>query len=150
MAEGREGLGDREWKPGKATEFDEAMAGRTLTQEEMDEWRGGKRPELRLRSDAPSVEVDEATHAQEAIDKLRDGDISGLALRNSEGVVAAMMVPVERYLELVSAELASDPFNKEAHLDGRITPTEAAFAASSVEQVDPHATWVYTGGRKPG
>jgi hypothetical protein len=144
MPEGQEG---REWRPGKATEFDDAMARRTLTPEEW-EARYPKPPELRLRSDTPSVEVDQTTRVQEVLVRLANEDGDSVAVRNADGGVTAMMVPVERYLELVATELANN-HQGEATLDGRIVPTEAAFAASYVEQVDPNATWVDTGEGQP-
>jgi hypothetical protein len=139
MVEGREGPGGHEWTPGKATELDDVLAQRRLTPEEIEE-RRGKRPELRLRPDVPSIDVSEATRAYEILDKLGQDEISGLALRSLNGVVTAMVVPLDRYLELATSDLKGS-HNKEATNDGRVIPAEATFAASYVEQVDPNATW---------
>lgn len=138
MAEGREGSGGHEWKPGKATELDDLLAQRRLTPEEIEE-RRGKRPEVRLRADVPSVEVGEATQAQGIVDKLRQENLGGLALCTPDGAVTAMVVPVERYLNLTVSGLKDGL--KEGTIDGRVAPTDAALAASYVEQVDPRATW---------
>ncbi|HEY4812506.1 MAG TPA: hypothetical protein VIH71_15770 [Solirubrobacteraceae bacterium] len=55
------------------------------------------------------------------------------------GEVSAMVVPVERYLELASLELKAGP--KEGTLDGRIVPRGDRLEAAGVEQVDSSATW---------
>ncbi len=130
--------GDPEWKPGKATAFDEAMAQRRLTPQEIAE-RRGHRPEVRLRTDVPAMEVGVVTRAREVVNRLQGDDISTLALRSPNGEVAAMVIPVDRYLELASLELKAGP--KEATLDGRVMPRPDKLEAAGVEQIDPHATW---------
>jgi len=97
-------------------------------------------PELRLRADAPAVVVDEATRVRDVVGRLQSEDVGSIALRNPDGGVTAMVVPVERYLELVGTQLATDP-NKVATLDGRLMPSEVSIAASYVEQVNPRDTW---------
>ena len=138
MAESSEGGSEREWRPGKATEMDAALAQRRLTPEEIEE-QSGKRLELRLRNDMPAVEVRETTPAREILEYLGREDVGGVALRDPDSGVKAVVVPVERYLELAGAELASNPFNKEGRLDGRIGLTKASLAASHVEEADPEA-----------
>lgn len=140
MTESREGQGEREWKPGKATELSDSLAQRRLTPEEVDKRRGGKRPELRLRREIPTVEIHKTTPAQDILERLGQEDVRSVALRDPETGVTAVVVPVARYLELAGAELANDPFNKEGRLDGRMAPSDAAYAASDVEEVDQEVT----------
>lgn len=130
--------GNQEWKPGKATALDDALAQRELTAEEIAE-RRGMRPEMRLRADVPAIEVGMVTRAREVVERLQGDDLSTLALRTPNGEVAAMVVPVERYLNLASLELKAGP--KEGRFDARIMPSDAALEAAGVEQVDPNATW---------
>jgi len=130
--------GHPEWKPGKATALEEVLAQRRLTPEEIAE-RSGHRPEVRLRTDVPAVEVGMMTRAREVVSRLQGDDISTLALRMPNGEVSAMVVPVERYLELASLELKAGP--KEGTLDGRIVPRGDRLEAAGVEQVDSSATW---------
>lgn len=137
MAERGEGVGGSEWRPGKATELDEALARRGLTPEEVAE-RHGERLELQMRADVPAIEVGMDTHARDVLDRLQRDDINGLALRTPDGEVAAMVAPVDRYLELVASDLKSGP--KEATIGGRLVPTDAAYASTYVEQVNPGNT----------
>lgn len=92
MTEAREGQGGQEWKPGKATELDDHLAQRRLTPEEMDERRGGKRPELQLQRDMPAVEVRETTKAQEVLTRLEQEDTHVIALRDPKAGVKAVVV----------------------------------------------------------
>jgi hypothetical protein len=126
---------------GKATEFVDYLLSHPLTPADIEKIRG-KRPELRLRADAPSVTVDDTMRAQEVTERLQADDTELIALRDSEtGKVTAVALPLARYLQLVGTELAAEPFNKEATLDGRIVPSDDAFAASYVEQVNPADSW---------
>ena len=104
MTESLRSPGDPEWKPGKATALEEALAQIRLTPEEIAE-RRGNRPEVRLRADVPAVEVGMVTRAREVVNRLQGDDISTLVLRMPNGEVAAVVVPVERYLDLASLEL---------------------------------------------
>ena len=124
---------------GKASELDDYLDKRTLTSDEIAE-RHPKVPELRLRADVPAVEIDETTPASSVIAHLRDENVGTVALREPDTSAAVIVISIERYLDLVGKELASDPFNKEVGLNG-IAPTEAALAASHVEQVNPSDTW---------
>lgn len=123
----------------KSSELVDDLMRHPLTSEEIAE-RRGKHPELRLRPDAPAVEVDATTRVQDVVARLASEDVGCVALRDASAGVTAMVMPVERYLELVGTELATDP-NKVATLDGDLAPTAAATAASYVEQVNPRDTW---------
>jgi hypothetical protein len=101
-----------------------------------------KVPELRLREDAPSEEIDSTTAAQDVIGKLTTRSVSAMALRDANGDATAVILPVDRYLELAGKELASHSA-KIGTLDGRVLPAEAAFVASYVEQVDPSEEWTH-------
>jgi hypothetical protein len=133
MAESPEG---REWQPGKATEFDDAMEGRTLKPGEL--WP--ERPQLRLRPDVPSVEVSEHTRVQDVLGRLKNGDVGSLALRDPSGNVTAMVVPVEQYVELAGAAIEGDD-QFEVTLERSIVASPTALAALHIEQVDQQARW---------
>ena len=133
MTEGREG---QEWRPGKATEFDDAMEGRALKPGEL--WP--ERPRLRLRSDVPSVEVSEHTRIHDVLGRLKNKDLSSIALRDQSGAVTAMIVPVEKYVELAGAAIEGDD-QFEATLESSIVPSPTALAALHIEQIDEQAKW---------
>lgn len=128
----------------KASKIVDDLTSHPLTSEEMAK-RRGSRPELRVRSDAPSIEINETTPAAETIARLEARHTDTLALREPGGEAKAVVLSIERYLELIGTELATDPFNKVATLDGRITPSDTAVAAAYVEQVDPTDTWMDRG-----
>jgi hypothetical protein len=97
-------------------------------------------PELRLRADTPTVDLSESTSAANIALHLHGADAGPLALRERTADVTAVVVPLARYLELVEVQLAYDPATQPvADLAGHIGPSEAAFAASRVERVDPTA-----------
>lgn len=104
--------------------------------------RGLVLPELRLRSDAPAIEVDDRTPVVEALSRLvgeRDGL---LALRTESDAPRAVVLSVDRYLQLAGQELNSASTPKVTRpLDGRLAPQEAAFTRAQVEQADPNAIW---------
>jgi hypothetical protein len=129
----------RKQNMGKATELDDYQDRHPLTPEKVAA-RYPKVPELRLRADVPAVEIDEATTASNVLAHMRSENVGTIALHEPIVNVTAVVMPVERYLELVGSELANDPFHKEAGPRG-IAPTEAALAAVHVEQVDPSDTW---------
>jgi hypothetical protein len=125
---------------GKASELDDFLERRRLTPEE-EARRHGLRPELRLRADAPAIELEQATPVDDALAELRSKDLGALALRKPTGEIAAMLVTAERYLELVGTELARGS-DMEVTIHGRFAPVESAFNKAYVEQVDPHEPWI--------
>jgi hypothetical protein len=92
-------------------------------------------PELRLRPDA-SVEVLAQTSAHELLEELAKGEARSIYLHGEAG--QGVLVPLERYIALVGASLASSN-RYEADLEGRLTPAD--LASADVETIDPHATW---------
>jgi len=124
---------------GKASELDDYFARHSLTPEQM-EARRPATPELRLRSDVRAVDINDSTLLCDAVEPLGHEDISGVALRDSNGTVTAVVVPTARYLELVATSIEHDP-RREATTDGHIMPSEQAFAELHVQQVDPQASW---------
>jgi hypothetical protein len=123
----------------KASEVVEDLMSHPLTEEELAR-RYPKVEKLRLRPDAPTAEIDETLPVKEVIERLRSDDSGVIALREPGSDATAVVIPVERYLELAGKELAGYS-ERVGTLDGRIIPTESAFAASHVEPVDPDATW---------
>jgi hypothetical protein len=102
-------------------------------QERMDAIANGERahphpgrPEVRLRADTPAIDVTDETLVRE----LRD---------HGTGEVKAMLVPVERYVEMASATMEGD-----AHFEwtGReLVPQRAALDALHIEQSNSQAPW---------
>jgi hypothetical protein len=104
--------------------------------------RGMVLPELRLRSDAPTIEVDERTPVVEALSRLVGEQDGLLALRTERNKPQAVVLSLDRYLQLAGQELNSAATPKAVRLlDGRLAPQEAAFTRSHVEQADPGAVW---------
>jgi hypothetical protein len=115
-------------------------------QERMDAIANGERahphpgrPEVRLRADTPAIDVTDETLVREAVGKISSGDY-GVALRDhGTGEVKAMLVPVERYVEMASATMEGD-----AHFEwtGReLVPQRAALDALHIEQSNSQAPW---------
>lgn len=131
-----------ERQPSKASEVVDDLMQRPLTPEEIAK-RYPKVEDLRLRADAPVVEIDDTTPVKGVIDRLAGEDAGIVAVREA-GVdsAVAVVLPIERYLELAGKELAGFS-SKVATLDGRLVPVEEAFATSHVEQADPDATWAH-------
>jgi hypothetical protein len=123
----------------KAAQLREDLMRHPLTPEEVAQ-RYPKVEALRLRSDAPSVEIDDALPAKRVIEQLQSEDVDAIALHEQGSDPTAVIIPVERYLELVGKELAGYT-ELVGTLDGRLIPPGPAFAASYVEPVDPDATW---------
>ena len=121
-----------------ASELVDDLLNRPLTPEEVAA-KYPKVPELRLRPDAPGVTVDDNTLGSEIVERL--GEKDSLALYDHSGAARAIVLPLERYIQLVGTELVNDPRNNVATPDGRISPTDEALAASYVEQVNREDTW---------
>jgi hypothetical protein len=123
-----------------AREVTDDLLQRSLTPEQIA--ARDRRPDLHLRADVPTVEVDETTRAKGVLEKLQ-GEAGLVALGEQAGI-SAVVVPIERYLELVGSQLKYDP---SIEREGRtatfdIAPTEGAMEASHVEQVRPSDTWL--------
>jgi hypothetical protein len=97
-------------------------------------------PVLRLRDDAPSIDSSGAIPIRDAAAELHRRRVGALAVRAPDGEPLAVMLSVDRYLELVGKELVNGD-QKELQSDGRIVPTDAAFAVSYVEAVNLGDNW---------
>lgn len=98
-------------------------------------------PALRLRGDTPSVEIDETTPVNAVIEQLESTDVAAIAVREHGAEATAIVLPVERYLELAGRELGY--YARRVAVDGRMVPEQSALAASYVEQVDPRDGWAH-------
>lgn len=98
--------------------------------------RKPKLPELRLRSDMPTVAVSAATPLVDVVEQLRSEGVGVIALHEADSDAMAVMLPVERYLELVGKVLVGqrtgivNPY-------GQLVPPESDFADAYVKQVNP-------------
>jgi hypothetical protein len=126
---------------GEASKLDDFLR-RPLSEEEEAMYRP-KPPQLRLRTDVPAVEVDGSNRAR-IVRELEQDQTKSLALRDTHGTISAMVISVERYLELVRADLSLAESKQTVFPGGRIGPTDATLAEAHVEQVDPNATWLRT------
>jgi hypothetical protein len=127
-------------RPSKSRELVADLISREPSDKELAE-RYGKRPELRLRTDAPAVTVTDSTPAREVLAGIEAEESGALIVQSPDGAPAAVVVSIDRYLGLVGTELArSSP--KIATLDGNIVPREEYFHAAHVEQVDPSQRWI--------
>jgi hypothetical protein len=98
-----------------------------------------ERPELRLRADVPSVEVSASTRAQEVLDLVTNEDGRTVTLRSPESGVVAVVVPVDRYVELAGAAIEGDRAFEV--IEGRVVPSPTGLADAAIEQVDPSVEW---------
>jgi hypothetical protein len=123
----------------KGSELRSHIIDNPLTEEEL-RARQSHVPELRLRPDM-SVTADEATTAKDVLGRLAsDENARSLYLHLSEddGRLDAVVVPVNRYVELVG--LALKAANEvEVAADGRLIPR--GLDQADVESVDPNASW---------
>lgn len=137
---------------GKATEYDNRRRERQAERDAAiarGEYPPGyhPRPELRLRADTPTIEVHEGTSGQEVLAHITPREY-GVALRDPDGTVKAMVVPLDRYIELASGTIAGDHHVEidrvRASPDGdrpRIQARPTSLEALHVEQIDPQAEW---------
>ena len=123
---------------GKGTDLHNRLVSSPLSEEEM-RARQPQIPELRLRPDM-AVVADGRTTAAEVVGRLANDGIRSIYLQVGEGATHgdAVLVPVERYVELVGRSLAASG-DVEALPDGKIIP--AGLAQADVEQVDPNVPW---------
>lgn len=110
------------------------------------------RPELHLRADTPSIDVHEATQVGDVLRHVTPTEY-GVALREPGGEVHAMLVPLDRYIELASGAIAGNKlFDLRPGVPGsdvpRIVARPSALEAMHVEQIDPNAEW-HSGGGTP-
>lgn len=104
------------------------------------------RPELRIRDDAPSIEVTEATLARDALDSL-SGELDGVVMRDESGEAKAVVLTPERYAELAGYEveraagwMGAPPGHPQRDTNS-LVPRPEVVKALMIEQVDPKAKW---------
>jgi hypothetical protein len=135
---------------GKGTELDELQEQRQaeIARGEREDPHRNDRPIVHLRTDTPSIKVTDSTAIGDVLRHVRP-DNYGVALRDPKGEVQAIMVPLERYIEMASATISGDD-----HLElapggpssdperPRIQARPASLHALHIEQVDPQAEWL--------
>lgn len=124
---------------GKGTEIDDRRQGKTAKHRP-------QRPEIRLRRDVPTLDIDESTPAQEILKRVDPQDYA-LALRDADGEVKALVVPLDRYIELASGTIAGDEHIQAVGGSAgedrpRIQAKPESLTALHVEQVNPRAEWL--------
>lgn len=124
---------------GKASELDDWLERHPLTPEE--KARQKPRPQLRLRREVLYRALSPDVLVKEALDQVAAGGSETLAMLDAATGETAIVVPVERYLELVTSHIRDMQLD-EMGLDGRTTPSEDTFLALGVEQVDPTESWL--------
>lgn len=102
-------------------------------------------PEVRFRDDAPSVEVDEETPAQEALERIGEGN-EALVLRDTAGEPKGVVLTPERYIQLIQAEIQNNlPHGNTGsywEIPGSVPELrEGVLESLMIEQVDPEAEW---------
>jgi hypothetical protein len=117
---------------GKGTELVNELKS-PLTPEEIED----SRPKLRLRADVFTQAFGPNAEVKDVLDRLADETVGEVAaLHDAESGTTAIVVPVERYLELITSHI-SDRNLSEVTLDNRVVPSEAILSGLGVEQVDP-------------
>jgi hypothetical protein len=120
---------------GRATElWNELMKG-FPEGEDPREKRLKLRPEMRLAPDAV-VEADRETKARDALERLGAEGVNCVEVRDEELGVDAVLLTAERYVDLMTRLLASEPTIGD---HARLQPRH--LADSNLEQVDPQASW---------
>jgi hypothetical protein len=118
---------------GKATELDNYLMQHPRDPEELKP----KHPELRLRPDAELAEGNGAS-VDDAVERLRSEHVRSIGVLGHHGEYEAVIVPVDRYLELTAAHLQL-PGRFQGVPGGRFEPS--GLAESDVELADPNASW---------
>lgn len=98
--------------------------------------RKSKLPELRLRSDMPTVAVSDKMPIADVVEQLESEGVSAIALREPSSDATTVMLTVERYLELVGKVLVGQRTGV-VNSYGQFVPPESDFADAYVEQVNP-------------
>ncbi len=131
---------------GKAGELDDYLEAHPLTPKGI-EARRGARPKLRLGRAVLDQALGPETEARGALDRLANG-AKVTALYDPESGATAVVVPVEEYLELVTAHIR-DRGLAEVGLNGQVAPSDATLSELGVEQVNPRETWLRIGDYDP-
>lgn len=98
------------------------------------------RPGLQVRSDTPSLKINDTLTVDGAIDHI-GGEQPGIVLRDANGKAAAVLLSPERYAELAGCEVESEC--RFRAVEGRIEPDPQVLTELMIEQVDPQNEWKY-------
>lgn len=131
---------------GKASDLERRLRERPLGPGEL--WP--LRPELRVRSDTPAIEVDGTTSVKSVLDRLNAEQRDGVVLRGTDGGTLAVVLSAGRYAELAGCEVESE--DRFRAFEGKIEPDPEALKELMIEPVDPTAEWTFGSRiwRKPG
>jgi hypothetical protein len=97
----------------------------------------GALPALRLKVEL-TADVAEPGSIATAMEALAHGQARNVMIHDSVNDLSAVLVPLERYVELVGKELQGSQL-RDATPDGRLIPADLADA--EVEMSDPAADW---------
>ena len=120
---------------GKATEVLKDLS--ALPPRSEDERFGRALPPLKLKPELV-VELSEPTKIADGLTALEHGEIRNVLVRDSAGDLEGVLVPVERYVQLVGRELQQSRA-LEMRDDGRLQPE--GFTDADVELSDPNVDW---------
>lgn len=110
---------------------------RNLPPQTSEESYRGTLPLLRIKPELV-VEPPEQGEIIKALAALNEKRVRNVLVRDSGSGFEGVVVPVERYVELVGKELQSSRL-RDAMPDGRLLPS--GLVDSDVEMIDPHAVW---------
>jgi hypothetical protein len=102
-----------------------------------DEVFGGGLPQLRLKPEH-AVDASESAQVVEGLRVLEETQVRNVLVRDSASGLEGVLVPVQRYVELLGRELQLSR-RARALPDGRLLPSR--LADSEVEMVEPDAEW---------
>lgn len=121
---------------GKASELAKHLREHPLEPHE-EAARRGARPELKLKPDSV-VEAPVEGEIGDALAAIGRRELRNVLLRDTATGMEGVLVPVDRYVELVGTELES---TSQLHVrpDGQYEP--AGLRTSEIEIVDPTAGW---------
>ena len=100
---------------------------------------------MRVRDDAPSIEVTAATPAAHVLDHL-GAEVDSAVVRDESGAATAVVLTPERYAELATREVYDnrDEWLAKTRTDSMepiMKPPETMLRSLMIEPVDPGAEW---------
>lgn len=123
---------------GRGKELADALMRRAAEEGSIEARRRRLRPEMRLAPDVV-VDADSKTRAREALGQLAADGVNCVEVRDTETGMDAVLIPAERYVELMTRLLAAEP-PEIAHEHGH-PRYPSGIADVNLEQVDPNASW---------
>lgn len=104
-----------------------------------------KRPAVRVRDDAPSIEVSATTPAVRVLDGL-GVELGGAVVRDENGEAKAVVLTPERYAELATCEVydSKNEWLAKARADRMepdMKPPDSMLRGLMIEPVDPSVEW---------